>query len=412
MAETGRKLVLGFIGGDQIHRDNAVALLDDLIATYHRNNKGAEVVLYLATDPFTHTMADLADYALTSGHKLGLVGTDVDLAAGSVKPFLAAAEGRLNRVTKGQSVPGVLVEVLNVYAREARLILIADPDEDDDVYNAVEAALEKQIKVRTLLGGLDEITIIDESSEEETLSVTAPAELGEPEEEEEYQDLEDLNDISDPYLSEDDGVQDSDGDIVDAELVGSGGDDAPDNSDRAGPEEAPAEQSAEEKPVAETTETKPTTKKATKATKTVKKTVGTKATDTQLNGESLLALAESDRPAFYEIAAEYGISPGRGIKVLHMVNRILEITGGTVLPQPKRASPKRAAAAAAPGPEAAGSTPAPKAAKRVAPAKKAPAPAKAVAAKAAKAATAAAPNSRAVRAAVLLVEAALKLLSE
>jgi hypothetical protein len=417
--KVGRKLVFGFIGADNIHRDNAVALLDDLIAQYHRNNKGAEVVLYLACDPFTHTMADLADYALTSGYKLGLVGTETDLVVGALKPFLADAEGQVIRVTGKHTVPEMLVETISVYAKEARLILIADPNEDDDTYNAVIAATAKEIKVRTLLGGLDEVTLEPDDEEEETAPVPAEPEV-EPESEE-YDDPQDLDDLAESDLSEDADVVDPDeeeGDIVDAELVESGDgalpedsdnqNDPENNSDHAEAEE-PAAEPVEEEPVAEATETKPApAKKATKATKTVKKVVS-KSQTTPLNADALLALAESDRPAFYELAAEYNIKPGKGIKVLNMVNRILAATGGTPAlapakkaPATKKAAPAKAVAKKAPAPV-----------KKTAPAK---AVAKKAAAPKATAGTATlkqtGPSLKTVRAATKLVEAALLLLTE
>ncbi len=419
--EVGRKLALGFLGGDQAKRENALALLDDLIATYHRNNKGAEVVFYLSADPFTHTMADLADYAVTSGYKIGLVGSDEDLAMGAVKPFLADAEGRLHRVTKGKYLPDILVNTLSVFSPESRLILLANPDEDDDAYNAVAAADEKKIKVRSLLDGLDEVTLEIPDSEEETIVPPEP-EAPELPAEEEYEDPEDLEGIPEPDLEEEGNVIDPEDDIVDAELVGEEGndevpleisaDEVP--SDPAVAEEPAAEPEEEEPVAAATTENTPAAvSKVVKATKTAKKTAANKSA---LDADNLIELAATDRIAFYELAARYKIYPGKGIKIPNMVNRILVASGGEPVATPKKVTaPKKAAAKKAP---AAVKAPAKKAVAKKAPAAKKTARTQRAAAASPRVASGGpwpkqeGPSPKAVKAATKLVEAALLLLSE
>jgi hypothetical protein len=339
VAESGRKLVLGFIGGDKVHRDNAIALLEDLITVHLRNNKGADVVMYLGADPFSMTMADLADYCLTSGYKLGLVGTDEDLA-GPASAFVADAAGFLIRVTPPKKVSFMLVSTLSTYANEARLILVADPNEDDDAYNAVIQATGLGIKVRTLLGGLDEVTLEDDEPEEKPAVAAAPDPVPE---EDEYQDEEDLGAEPDLEALSDDAVVEVE-DIVDAELVDLEPEPEPATEEVEEPNEEQPEPVAT--PTAEKTKTKATKRPA-------------KAKAVALTGDQLAALYAEDRSAFYELAAGFDVFPGKGLKVPTLVGRILEKSGGAPMTEVRVPAKRVAAKKAAP-------------AKAAAPAKKAP----------------------------------------
>jgi hypothetical protein len=405
MTDPNRLYVMGFLGDQEVHRDNALALIGDLITAHTRNNKGCEVVFWFGVETYTATMGDLADYALVNGYKIGLVATE-EVLEGSLRSLLPEAEGRVHTVAAGKSVGAKLIGTLSVWRASARLVLINDfdpEDPDEDTLDVLETAAGMEIKVRSLLRGLEEVELEPDDAPKEP--VLMPVADEEDYEDEEYEDEEEEGEEE---LEEDDDVEepgeegpedeDEDEDVVDAEVI------EDEDSDQGEDEEPEPEE--EEEPVAE----------APVATKTKKHTEA-----------SLTKLAEKDKDEFYALALTFNVHSGRGRKISMMVRDVLEAQSGGVVPSaPKKAPAKKKAVAK--------KAPAKKVAAKKAPAKKAaPVKAKAPVKKTATAAKKATPKKvaapkaaatqpnvaafnghvpRNVAAALKLIEAAQLLLSE
>jgi hypothetical protein len=314
MTDPSLALVLGFIGAEEVHKDNSRALLNDLIDVHKRTVKKAPVKVILAVDDWTDTMNELADYALTSGFTLDLIGHEEafdDTPALGV--LLAHPDCDVIQLEQGVSIGRGVVTALSAPAN-ARLIIVGDPEEDDDVYTAVALACKGGITVRSLLHGLDDVAIIEDEPEE-------VAEVPRVVEELESEDL--VEEENFDAIGEDGGY---DEEPPEAPLLAGDEDDDPgvgeDDDETIGAEpDAPED----EEDVAVATE--------------------------EYTDESLRALAEGDPEAFNELGAKYGRARGRGIKTDMMIAAIL--AGGvenvptkskTPPGTKKKATPKKVAA--------------------------------------------------------------------
>jgi hypothetical protein len=370
MANSSGKFVLGFLGGAEVHRENSFALLEDFIGVYRKNNKGAEVTIMITVDePFTDTMADLADYCLTHDYKLGLVGHSEAFEQPTVRALMRHASGNIYRLRDDQPSYSGLVNVIGVWGPDARLILLADPNEDDYAYHAILAANGKNIPVRSLLTGLDLVTFKDE--EEETSEMARQED--DYEEDYEDEDEEDVEDLDDEDLEEeddenpaDDDDESEENDVVEDVIDESDEEDEepeePEDDDEEDSEEEEEEEDSEEEddtedadleededdvdsedeeeededdeesPDDEEEEEEPVVKASTK-----------KAGSPRLTEISLTKMANRDRDEFYELAAEHGVYPGRGIKIPTMISRILDPSGTGPAPKKRAAPPAKKA---------------------------------------------------------------------
>lgn len=385
-------MVLGFIGGDPVHRDNSRALLNDLIAAHQRNHKGSKIRFILATHPFTDTMVELADFCLTSGYQLGLVGQKDTFEQEPVKALEAAAAGNVFKLEPGISTARGLVNCIHHWAglgEDIRLITIAsDIAEDDGVYIAVEAAIEKDIAVKSLLHGLDSVTIKSDDEEEQI----DMARRNDPEEEEFDEEEEDLDDDSglddedyddldeepdeedeedaedaepgdeepdEEEESEDDEPEDEGDDEPEEEDLDEEEedveDDEPDDSDEADgdlDEEVDEEEDVEDlDEEEEPDEEEPDDEEEEEEMPAPKRKAKT-GTPTRWTGAKLLAMGERDRDEFYALAKKFKVFPGRGQKLPIMVAKVLAAQDGktpaksTARPAAKKTAPRKTAPAA------------------------------------------------------------------
>lgn len=404
MTEPGLALVLGFIGLDPVHKDNSRAMLNDLITAFKKTVKRPQVLFILDAEGWSTTMAELCDYAMTSGYGIGLVGPDKYIDDKG-QDRINAADGNIYRLKDDVDIASGMVNALSVWPN-AHLIIIGDPEEDDDVYNAVELAVAKKLDVRSLLHGMDKVKLETTEEEEET-----PVARGRHRDDDEDYDEDDVaegevEDADVGYDDEDLGSDDED-DAVEAEILedededeaedevsarrrkrreeraaaadDEGDDEEPDLDDLEAvaeadedDEEEVSDQSDEdddqedEEPVAKTT--------------------------TKWNKVKLERLYDEDPAQFKAVGISYGVMPGRGIKSFMTIDRILEAIKEGVEPEEipvpvkkaARTTKKVAKKVTATVPSKKGPPKPQKAApvKKEAPAKKpAPAPAKAAVAK-------------------------------
>jgi hypothetical protein len=359
MTDPNRLYVMGFLGDQEVHRDNAIALIGDLITAHTRNNKGCEVVFWFGVETYTATMGDLVDYALVNGYKIGLVATE-EVLEGSLRSVLSEAEGRVHTVAPGKSVGAKLIGTLSVWRASARLVLINDldpEDPDEETLEVLETAAGMDIKVRSLLRGLEEVELEpDDAPKEPVLMPVADDEYEDEEYEDEEEGDEELEEDEDVKEPDEEGEEeeepepegDDDEDYTEEEEVAD--EESPDvepEDEESEPEEAEGEE--EEEPVAE----------APVATKIKKHTEA-----------SLTKLAEKDKDEFYALALTFNVHSGRGRKIPIMVRDVLEAQSGGVVPvkAPAKKAPvkKKAVAKKAPAKKA----PAKKAAPAKAPVKK------------------------------------------
>lgn len=364
MGEPNGSLVLGFVGGAEVHRDNACALIEDLISAYKRDHKHGTVRFYLALDPFTDTIVDLADYCLTSGYQLGLVGHEADFRRGEVRQWEKDAEGNIYKLKDSTLTAQGLVGALGVW-EDSRLILLADPNEDDNAYAGVVAATGMEIPVRSLLNGLDKVVL--ESDDEEQIEMRRDdTDLDEEEEfDEEETDFDD-DDLEEEVEDEED-LDDEDGDVVEEDEdddLEDGDEEEPEDEDDDLEEEEPEDEESEddgldeedaddedadaeegdvedfdddEEPEDEESDEEEEDEMPVKP-----KSKAKASPEVRMTESSLTRLAERDKDAFYELAADHDVLPGRGQKIPIMIRKVLEANGVTP------AAPKRTAAPAAP----------------------------------------------------------------
>lgn len=361
-------LTLGFVGDQVVHRDNAFALIDDLIQAHRRTNRNAKVRFVIGVDVFTDTLDELADYCLNSKYTLDLVGHEKGLQGRRVKKYLEFAESVTN-VPEEVATPVAVVKRISQWTY-ARLILIADPSEDDYTYLALEVATGNNIPVRSLLHGMHAVFL---QTEEEEQPEQMPKNV-EPDDDEEFEDEdEEEGDYEDEIDDEegdevepdDDELEDEDEDEEEGTAEDEEeGDDEPEDEDEPDDDEEedledegdePDEDDVEEEEEEEEVPTPPRARKAAAAPAA--------AAPVRYTRQKLERLAAApDRQPFYDVVASFGITRGKGIKAINMINSILEAQTAGKKP---RALPKG---------ENAPTAPAKVAAKPVAVAKKTAAP--------------------------------------
>jgi hypothetical protein len=270
-----------------VHRDNAIALIEDMITAHRRNHRKAEIVFMMAIDngSVIGTQADLIDHCLTSGYRLGIVTTPELFDDPKVRELHNDVMGNVFIIGDGTPLGEALAVVLDNWEAEGesdiRMILVADANDSDDAYFAVEAAAAKGITIRSLLHGLDMVRL--EGDEDE------PTEFDDPE------------DIDVP---DDDGAPDDGDDDVPVDEIDDGVPSAVDDTDEDEPDvTVPVDQRP----------------------------------DVEITEEYLVDLMERDLPAFYELAAANGVHSGRGIKRPTMLRRLKEALGIDGGPTPVKA---------------------------------------------------------------------------
>ena len=318
MVDSGNRFALGFIGTGGIHKLNAKALLDDLVAGFKREHRKGKVLFVFAIDRFSDTMGELLDYAVVSGFSIGLVGHEPSFQRAGVAPFLKDAEEFTVRLSVETPIVTGLVQAIAVWS-DPRLILIADPAEDDIAYEALVGATEAGISTRSLLNGLDEVQL--EPEEEETPMAR----------DEDFDDEYDDEDETDEPEDDEEDLDEGDETEVDDESA----------------EEDPDEDE-EEEPVTPIRATKTTPAKkapAAKKASATKAPARRSATPDKAPAEwteaRLIRFAERDRDGFYQLLAKKNIFPGRGKKTPILVNAYLEAIGKAPA---KKAVAKKAAA--------------------------------------------------------------------
>ena len=133
------KLTLGFVGDAEVHRNNSLALLKDLVGAFLKQHRKADVEILLPEwDNPTDTMNDIDDWASTSGY---------DVA----------------HVSAGDIVTELLKE------EDARLILVGDPNEDDVVYAVAEEAAKYKIQIRSLINGLEKVVFDEDDFDDDDI---------------------------------------------------------------------------------------------------------------------------------------------------------------------------------------------------------------------------------------------------
>lgn len=138
MAEETACLTLAFVGEQEVHRNNARALLDDFVDGWQKQHRRGEVDVILPDwDDPTDTMADIDDWASTSGYNVNHTG-----------------------------VRNLIAEYL-LNASDARLILVGDPNDSDMLYDVTEEAAKYRIQTRSLINGLEKVVFDDDDFEDD-----------------------------------------------------------------------------------------------------------------------------------------------------------------------------------------------------------------------------------------------------
>jgi len=126
------------------------------------------------------------------------VGSPASLSG---NPFYGDASGNIYSLRVDMSIAKGMVSALSVWD-DARLILIADPNQDDDAYTALVTAAGMGIKVRSLLHGLDEVLM--ETPEEEPPDMRVVEDEFDDEQETELDEDDDELEPSDEDLDDED----------------------------------------------------------------------------------------------------------------------------------------------------------------------------------------------------------------
>ena len=312
------KLTLGFVGTEEVHRANSLALLRDLVGGFLKQHRKADVEVLLPDDcGDTETLSDIDDWAGTSGYTI-------------------------SAVTIGSMVTELLKE------DDARLIIIGHPSDDERLYAVVEEAAKYKIQTRSLLNGLEKVVFEDELDEEELGEGFHEVDLDDPDLDDDLagEETDPAPDLDILAVLADDGEADAQKEITDiaaamgidvtpfetwtdavASIRGVDADDAddaevveePDHPERT--EEAPAEpgDSDHVEPLEE-----------------LREELGIQAKHTR---EGLEAMTFDEVKA---IGLDHGIAQGRGMKKPNYINRILIDEGiETAADQAKIKRPKK-----------------------------------------------------------------------
>jgi hypothetical protein len=330
-------LTLGFVGEEAVHSANSRALLEDFIAAHKRMNPTAKIRFLFPADGFSDTLEDLADFCLTSGYDLGMVGASQD---SKVVEYMESA----SKVFGANDGSRYIAQRLLPHLPNPRLIILGDPAEDDHIYSIVELAVEGKVPVRSLLKGLDSVLIDEEESETEESVAADDWDDDDAEEaglhvvEDEDEELEDDEDedvevddesededeeIEDEEIEEDDESEDEEEDVTDEEEEDGDEEDGDEEEDDESEDEESEEDVEWEDDEEEDEEDEESDDEEDEEEVTV-------PTGKRLSESQLLALAERDRDAFYALAKKHKIYPGRGVRVTTMVKGILEANGQKV----------------------------------------------------------------------------------
>lgn len=147
-------LTLGFYGSGQTSLKGAVALLEDLIEA---NGGKARVVVPATEDAWGEGIEAVADWALEAGHPLEVITDDSTTKA--IKPYLTKASKTHKSAVVGTKLAQVLGDA------SGRLIIFWD-DENDTLYDVIEAADEVGVGAFDICAGLEKIELSDEPAAE------------------------------------------------------------------------------------------------------------------------------------------------------------------------------------------------------------------------------------------------------
>jgi hypothetical protein len=137
MVEETARLTLAFVGDQEVHRNNARALLEDFVEGWLKQHRKGEVSIILPEwDNPTDTVSDLDDWASTAGYYVAY-----------------------------QSVHKIVTDLLE--EPDARLILVGDPSDDDTLYDVLEEAAKHGIQTRSLINGLEKVVFDDEELDDD-----------------------------------------------------------------------------------------------------------------------------------------------------------------------------------------------------------------------------------------------------
>ena len=339
--------VLGFFGESETPTANAHALLRDLVDANLRNLKGWPVRFVVPVEPLTETLEGIADFCLSSQWLLDLVGHS-DSFDERVDRYRESAD--LIVVPDDKSLDAALIDEISHYT-EPRLILLANANNggeylSDAEYLVLSAAKGKNIavKVFSLPNGLEYVQF--ENNQEEPDQMSRQREEEEPEDEE-YED----DEVEDEDLEDDEEEEEEEEEDEPApprrRRVEPEPEDDDEPEDEGDEDEEEEEEEEEPEPPRRTVRMKKApVKKAPAKARTASATESVRPK--RLTETSLTRFFENDRAGFYELAAEYGLQGGKGVKSTTLIKKIIEAESGEAPPAPavKKAPVKRAAAPA------------------------------------------------------------------
>lgn len=323
-------LTLAFVGNGEVHAANSRALIKDLISAHKKKAPNAKITFIFPIDDFTSTMDDLVDFGLTSGYDLELCGRPDDF-----KNF-ATLKQQATKIYELKAPVRLLLQRILPQREDARLILIADPNEDDDAYNAVGWASESNIPVRSLLKGLDTVVFSDGDEEEQEESVARDDDWDEEEADEAglhvVDDEEEYDEETEEEEAEEEEAEEEEETEEDEDVEAEGDDEFEDEEEEESDEDEESEEDEEEEEAEDEEEFEAEDDEEIEADEEdLDDDVETEEEDVapkKYTESQLTRLSDRDYEEFLEIAAKYRVKPGRGIRKANMVKQILEAQGG------------------------------------------------------------------------------------
>lgn len=178
-----KPIVLGCIGQGATSVKNATALLTDLIKA---NGGKAKFVLPATEKHWTEGIEAVADFAIENEYPLVLVVDDSAAAHRPLKGYLTQAAEKI----KVQKPINKVVQIVSG-EQNAKLLILWD-DEDDNCFDALEAADQNEVEALDLCAGLHKLEFTDPGAGEPEAD---PEEEEEPaaDEEPEPDDLDDMD---------------------------------------------------------------------------------------------------------------------------------------------------------------------------------------------------------------------------
>lgn len=142
-------LTLGVFGSGTTSIKGATALIEDLIEA---NGGKARIIVPVTEDHWTEGIEAIADLAMENGHTLEVVTDDSTAKFRPVKPFVTKATKQHKSARPG-------TKIVSLTADAGGKVIVFWDDENDEIYDVIEAAADAGVDALDICAGLEKIEL-------------------------------------------------------------------------------------------------------------------------------------------------------------------------------------------------------------------------------------------------------------